>query len=218
MTNATESSKNKIVEETNLSSEIKESDQKSSKKDKKSSKKTKLKSSSKETDKLKKEIELLKKQLIEEKIKVESAQPSIDAAKTEALKYMAELENFKKRKQQEVDTFKKYAAESVVTAFLPVLDNFLLACSHAEKDVDKNDKAEVIKGFVLIKQQFDSALEKLDVKPIDALDKPFDPNKHQAIQQIEKDGVKPDIVVDELQKGYMLFERVIRPSMVVVSK
>jgi len=171
--------------------------------------KTASKKPSKEVTKLTKKIEALEAQLADN-------EPQLNAYKEESLRHMAELENFRRRKQQEVDTFKKYAAESVITAFLPVLDNFLLATEHAEKH--DQDSEEIIKGFVLIKKQLDSVLEKLNVTVIDALDQPFDPNLHQAISQEAKKGVKPDTVIQEMQKGYKLFDRVIRPAMVVVSQ
>ncbi len=171
----------------------------------------------------KKSVKELENQLLElteelATLKQQQSQYEIEAkeSKEDALKYMAELENFKRRKQQEVDTFKKYAAESVIVEFLPILDNFLIACEHAKQD--GQDQAEIIKGFVMIQQLLTSTLDKLNVTAIDALDQPFDPNIHQAISQDKKDGVKPDTVIKEMQKGYKLHDRVIRPSMVVVSQ
>ncbi len=142
-------------------------------------------------------------------------QDAAQAGKEEALRYMAELENFKRRKNQEVDTFKKFAAENVVKEFLPVCDNFALASSHA-KSSDQSPE-DVIKGFMLIQQQLDSALAKLDVVSIETKDKPFDPNFHQAISQQSQEGVDPNMIVQEVQKGYLLNGKVIRPSMVIVS-
>lgn len=158
--------------------------------------------------------ELTKEEELEARIAALEA--SLQEEKEKALIAFAELENFKRRNQQEVDTFKKYAAEKVVVEFLPILDSFGLACHHAQSEA-KGD-ASVIDGFVLIQKQFEQALERVSVKPIEALDKPFDPNLHQAISQEKVDGKESDIVVKEMQKGYTLHDRVIRPSLVAVSE
>jgi molecular chaperone GrpE len=159
-------------------------------------------------------VELTREEELEQKIA--ELEAKVQEEKDTALRSLAELENFKRRNQQEVDTFKKYAAEKVVLEFLPILDSFGLACHHAQSEA-KGD-ASVIDGFVLIQKQFEQALERVNVKPIDALDQPFDPNLHQAISQEKVDGKDSGIVVKEMQKGYSLHERVIRPSLVVVSE
>ena len=148
--------------------------------------------------------------------KLDEAETHVKKAQEDSLKYMAELENFKKRKNQEVDTFKKYAAESVIKEILPVFDNFNLACEHANKK-DQSEQ-DIVKGFLLINKQLHSIFEKLNLKPIESVDKPFNPDFHQAISQEKKDGVAPDIVLKEVQKGFCLYDRVIRPSMVIVSQ
>jgi molecular chaperone GrpE len=130
------------------------------------------------------------------------------------LRAHAELENFRRRNQQEVTTFKKYAAEKVLLEFIPILDSFNLACEHADKE--KNE--ETIHGFMLIQKQLASAIEKLNATPIDALDTTFDPNIHQAISQEKVEGKESGIVTKEVQKGYRLYDRVIRPSLVIVSE
>ena len=190
------------------------------KEEKKAESKSAAKKQKKGPKKSIKDFELQVTELTEQlKILNEAQQGLKDDAensKEEALRNLAELENFKRRKQQEVDTFKKYAAESVIAEFLPVVDNFLIACEHAKND--DQDKTEIVKGFVMIQQLLTTTLEKLNVTAIDALDQPFDPNIHQAISQEEKEGVKADIVIKEMQKGYKLHDRVIRPSMVVVSQ
>lgn len=184
--------------------------------DKKSSK---LKKASKEQILLDKQIEENKK--LQQEIKdlnetIKNQEEGVKSAKDEALRNMAELENFKKRKNNEVDSFKKFAKEDAVREFLPILDNFSIACEHANKE-DQN-QAETIKGFVMISKQIESVLEKLDVKVIDAENQPFDPNFHQAIGQEKKDDIKSNVVIKEVQKGFSLHDRVLRPAMVIVSE
>lgn len=139
-----------------------------------------------------------------------------ESEKDKALRTLAELENFKRRKQQEVDGFKRYAIEQTVLELLPVLDSFDRACDHAKETSDEAD--DIVGGFFMIQKQFHNVLDKLGVIAIETIDQPFDPNIHQAISQEEMEGKSPDIVIKEMQKGYKLQDKVIRPAMVVVSK
>tara|TARA_Y100000591_G_C21696650_1_gene626070 strand:+ start:80 stop:745 length:666 start_codon:yes stop_codon:yes gene_type:complete len=171
--------------------------------------------SDEESNKLQDQITSLQAELEDLSKQFQLAQESEKVAKEESLRNMAELENFKRRKNQEVDNFKKFASENVIKEFLPICDNFLLAASHANSSDQSSE--EVIKGFMLIQQQLDSALAKLDVIPIETKDKPFDPNFHQAISQQSQEGLEPNMILQEVQKGYLLNGKVIRPSMVIVS-
>ena len=187
----------------------KKSEKKVSKSKKQSKEKGLLEKELKKYAELKKEFETLTEAISEK-------DDQVKAFKEESLRNMAELENFKKRKNNEVDSFKKFAKESVIQEFLPILDNFTIACDHANKE--NQNQSETIKGFIMISKQIESVLAKLDVKVIDALNNPFDPNFHQAIGQEKNDDVKSNIVIKEVQKGFLLHEKVIRPSMVIVSE
>ncbi len=146
---------------------------------------------------------------------IQSLQEEVQAQKDKALRAHAELENFRKRKDQELDTFKKYAHEKMVLELLPVLDSFDRACEHAQA---QNQAQEMMEGFLLIQKQFHTVLEKCGVVPIEALQKPFDPNHHQAVLEEDVPDVEAGVVTKEMQKGYTLHQKVIRPSMVAVSK
>lgn len=138
------------------------------------------------------------------------------AEKDKALRALAELENFKRRKEQEVDQFKKYAQERFVLELLPVLDSFDRACEHSgSADSGAQDQ---VNGFLLIQKQFHQALEKWGVVAVDALGQPFDPNLHQAVMEEEVTDTATGTVTKEMQKGYKLHDRVIRPAMVAVAK
>jgi molecular chaperone GrpE len=175
-------------------------------KEKKETKKTSKKDDQK-LEKLEVEIEELKEE-------AKKAQEELVQEKEKFLRAYAEQENFKKRKEQEFETFCKYAGEKFVTEMLPVLDSFDRACEHAGED--KKNK-ELVAGFTLIQKQFHTVLEKLGVKPIDAVGKPFDPNFHQAVMQEESENKESNTVLKEMQKGYTLHDRILRPSMVVVA-
>jgi molecular chaperone GrpE len=147
--------------------------------------------------------------LLEEKLKI--SETELAQEKDKALRAYAEMENFKRRKEQELAQFRQYAQEKSVTELLPILDSFDRACAHLGEGEHAN-------GFILIQKQFHSVMEKWGVVPIEALNQTFDPNLHQAVMEEEVEGVASGIVTKEMQKGYKLHERVIRPSMVTVSK
>jgi molecular chaperone GrpE len=147
------------------------------------------------------------------KTELESAKEAESKAKENALLHMAELENFKKRKNQEVDAFKKYASENTIREFISILDNFYIASAH----IDATKADDTVKGFLMIQKQIESTLEKLNVQKIESLNKPFDINCHQAIGQEAKDGIESNIVIKEMQSGYKLHDKVIRPAMVILS-
>ena len=162
------------------------------------------------------EIDTLNERIKELENALAQQAPQVQEEKDKALRALAEMENYKKRSDQELTNFKKYASEQLITGFLPIMDSFDNACSHAEKK--DNSSEDIINGFTLIQKQLYQVFEKLSIKKIEALNQPFDPNLHQAISQIEKDDTKEDTVIQEIQAGYMLHDRVIRPAMVVISK
>lgn len=131
------------------------------------------------------------------------------------IRIQAEFDNFKKRTQKEKVAERKYKSEDLATELLPALDNFERAL-HIE---DVNDE---IKGFLdgmsMIYRQLIDVLEGQEITKIETVGKKFDPNLHHAVMQVEDDTVDSDVIVEELQKGYMLADRVIRPAMVKVNK
>jgi molecular chaperone GrpE len=131
--------------------------------------------------------------------------------KNEYAKAYADTENMRKRLNKEHESFVKYHMQDFAKEVLPVLDN----CERALA-AKSNDEA-LRKGVEMIYSQLKSALEKEGVTEIDALGKPFDGNWHQALMSEPKDGVEPGIVIEVLQKGYKLNDRIVRAAMVKVS-
>ena len=109
----------------------------------------------------------------------------------------------------------KFASEALILEFLPVLDNLERAVAMANSGMDAQGVAE---GLDIILRLFQTTLEKAGVKVIEALGNEFDPNLHQAVARVESTDGRDDIVVEEVQKGYLLEGRLLRPSMVKVSK
>ncbi len=123
----------------------------------------------------------------------------------------ADFENFRRRTRQEKEELSTLVAENIVLELLPVVDNFERALTSVA-----DDASSVRSGVELIFRQMKSALEKLGVSAIEATGKAFDPNQHQAVMRVEDADQEDGMIVEELQKGYKVKTRVIRPSMVKV--
>ena len=125
---------------------------------------------------------------------------------------MAEFENFRKRTDKEKSQMFETGAKSVIEKILPVIDNFERGLAAIEPD----NKDSFYDGMCMIHKQMLSELEKIGVTPIEAVGKEFDPNFHNAVIQVESEEFESGIVAQELQKGYMYREAVVRYSMVAV--
>jgi len=132
------------------------------------------------------------------------------------LRVSAEFENYKKRSAREMSEFRKYANESLISEMLTVVDNIERAIITSSS----NDQANscIIEGVSLTLKEILKVFDNFGVKPIESLCKAFDPNFHQAVMQEESDEHPDNTVIAELQKGYMIHDRLLRPSMVIVSK
>ena len=133
--------------------------------------------------------------------------------KEKTLRIQAEMMNFKRRQEESLATYKKYANESILKELLLIKDNFERGLS-----LENEENKEIFKGFRMIYQNIDKILEENQVVEINAIDVPFDPAIHQAVMTEHKDGVEAGMVIDCLQKGYKYKDRVLRPAMVKVSE
>jgi molecular chaperone GrpE len=136
-------------------------------------------------------------------------------AKDRYVRLYAEFDNYKRRAQRDQQDYTKFAAEKVLKELLPVVDNLERALAHAR---GVHAEASIVDGIALIVRQFHDALQKCGCEPIEAVGKPFDPAVHQALAQLESAEREPDTVVEEAQRGYLLHGRILRPSLVTVSK
>jgi len=152
--------------------------------------------------------------------KLESAlQASQDEARRNYDLYLratADLENYRKRAQREKEDLSRYGHEKVLREILPIADNLERAIEHAKKD--ETDSQGLLQGVEMTLGQFSQVLDKFSVRPVTALGEPFDPSRHEAMGQIESDAQPPNTVVQELQKGYFLNDRLLRPALVMVAK
>lgn len=156
-------------------------------------------------DKHKSEVKKLKD-------KIETLEADLTKSKNDYLKAYADLDNQKKRLQNETDLILKYRANSLALDLLPSLDNL-------ERAIDNIEEENTLsQGVTMVYNQLKGALEKEGVSEIDALNKPFDANLHHSIMSEKVENVKPGIVVEVLQKGYMLKDRILRASLVKISE
>lgn len=125
----------------------------------------------------------------------------------------AEFENARKRTAREQQDFREYAVADAIKALLPSLDSFERALQ-----TSRSDKSEFRSGVELIYKQLQDALQKLGLRAIPAKGEPFDPHLHEAIEMVETSDAEDHQILEELQRGYKLKDRLLRPSMVKVAR
>ena len=130
------------------------------------------------------------------------------------LRVSAEFENYKKRSRREVDDFRKYANEALIKELLTVVDNLERA---VESSTDTCENNQLLEGVDLTLKEILKIFEKFNVKPIEALEREFDPAVHQAVLQEPSENHAENTVIREFQRGYTIHDRLLRPAMVVVS-
>ena len=147
--------------------------------------------------------------------KYRELEDELSEAQERVLRTAADAENFKKRLQREKEEQTRYANESFMRELLPVIDNLERALEHSEAGADQGG---LLEGLNMTLKGFLDTLTRFGCTPVEAAGKPFDPNFHEAVSQEESADHEPNTVLRELQKGYMLKERLLRPAMVLVSK
>lgn len=141
-------------------------------------------------------------------------QETIDQLNDKYLRLNAEYQNYRKRVEKEKADIFKYGTEKLILELLPMMDNFERALSL--KNTEKMDQ-KILDGIVMIKKSFDDFFDKNGVKKIEALGQPFDPVMHHAVMTESVEDSASEHVIEVLQEGYLLNEKVIRTSMVKVS-
>ena len=149
--------------------------------------------------------------------KLNEAYNMISTLEDSLLRSKAELVNYRKRKDDEVARMLKFANEGLVLELLTTVDNFERAIKLDDTNLS-DELSKFLEGFKMIYCHLTNTLEKFEVKAIDGNNKPFDPTYHQAVLTEKVEGVESGIVVEVLQKGYLLKDKVIRPAMVKVSE
>ena len=176
----------------------------------------KQKKISKEIDSSKKDKEKTDDPLKVMEARLESVEQELKDSHDRFLRVSAEFENYKKRASREMNDFRKFANESLVKAMLPVVDNLDRAVESSSDD--DHSIRSVVEGVNMTLKEILKIFEQFGVKPFESLGKIFDPALHQAVMQKETDNHPEKTILNELEKGYMIHDRLLRPAMVVVSK
>jgi molecular chaperone GrpE len=151
--------------------------------------------------------------------RLEEAREEVVDIKDKLLRLAADYENYKKRNERERATAMKYAGEHIFREFLPVVDNLERALSQGiveDADAEKN-LAGLMEGVELTLKSLHATLGKFEIKPIDSVGEPFDPNKQEALTMEPSDTVPAQHVVTEFEKGYFYKDRLLRAAKVTVS-
>tara|TARA_Y100001970_G_scaffold291777_1_gene430268 strand:+ start:157 stop:822 length:666 start_codon:yes stop_codon:yes gene_type:complete len=150
---------------------------------------------------------------------VENYKEEIEQLKEEKIRLLAEMENIRKRFEREKVESIKFGSINLAREILSPADNIERALSAISRDEEQSQSIKnLIDGLKMVQKEFSSILEKNEIKRIESLNKKFDPTIHQAMIEIEKDNVEEGIVVQEIQAGYTMHDRLLRPAMVGVSK
>ncbi len=157
----------------------------------------------------------LEKELEEAKQKIEQYENEIADYKDKLLRKAAEFENYKRRTENDQLNLLKYAAESFIIKLLPTVDDFERSLQHME---NAKDMESIKQGIQLVYDKLIKVLTEQGVIKIDSVGKPFDVQFHEALMQRKADGVEPHTVLDEIEKGYMYKDKVIRHAKVIVSE
>ncbi len=147
----------------------------------------------------------------------EELEAKIKELQEDILRKDADLINYRKRKDEEVGRMLKYANEDMAKELLPIVDNFERAISLDDDNLD-DELSKFLEGFKMIYCHLNDVLNQFEIKAIDGNKKPFNPNYHQAVLTEKVEGMEPGMVIEVLQKGYLLKDKVIRVAMVKVSE
>tara|TARA_B100000579_G_scaffold103881_1_gene82657 strand:- start:704 stop:1315 length:612 start_codon:yes stop_codon:yes gene_type:complete len=140
----------------------------------------------------------------------------LEEMRDQVLRHQAEVQNVKRRAEQDVEKARKYALERFCNELLPIVDSLEMAILSASPDQEGSES--ILKGVKLTLKMFVDTLAKFNLEQIDPEGEPFDPKSHQAVSTVENNEVEPNTVLSVMQRGYVLSGRLIRPAMVVVSK
>ncbi|SFP20436.1 nucleotide exchange factor GrpE [Salibacterium halotolerans] len=149
-----------------------------------------------------------------EESELEKAQREAGEWQEKALRVQADLDNVRRRAKEDKERDAKYRSQSVIESLLPVLDNFERALDTA---ADQEEDSSLLQGVNMVYSQLFEALQQEGLEMIPTEGETFDPHQHQAVMQVEEEGFESNQIVEELQKGYKLKDKVIRPAMVKVN-
>ena len=160
----------------------------------------------------KEKVQIEKKNYEELKLKLKETEDRV-------LRTLAENENLRKRHQRELEESRKYASKNFAFSLLTIADNFQRAMKSIPNEISEDNQSikNLVEGIKAIEKEFYDIFEKNGITVFSSVNKKFDPDLHQAVSQINSE-VKEGLIVEELQQGFNIADRLLRPAMVVVSK
>lgn len=147
--------------------------------------------------------------------KIEALEQSLGTAEQDKLRALADFQNLRRRSQEERDNLRRFATENLVQSLLPVLDNFERTVQHLEAGADPE---RMLEGIRIVERQLRQVLETQNLRRIESVGQPFDPDLHEALATEPSDEHDDDIVTTEIEPGYRIGEKVIRHARVKVAK
>lgn len=147
--------------------------------------------------------------------RIAELEAKLEEAENKVLRAQADFDNFRRRTRIDQEAAQKYRAQSLVSEIIPALDNFERAL---QIEVDNDQTKSLLQGMNMVYNQLIQALQNEGVEAIRSVGEQFDPHIHQAVMQVEDENFESNTVIEELQKGYKLKDRVIRPAMVKVNQ
>ncbi len=162
-------------------------------------------------------------ELAELRERVATLESQVAATKDKWLRAVADLENYKKRTKREMDDQSLRTSKSLLTGFLPVVDNLERALEVAEptaagaSDENAENVRNLVQGLKMVRQEFLGALSRNGIEAIDSIGQTFDPSQHDALQQMDSPDHAPGVIIREFEKGYKMNDRLLRPARVIVA-
>lgn len=147
--------------------------------------------------------------------RIDQLEADLEAANSERLRAIADFQNFKRRSQQDMAAFRQLATENLIVELLPVLDNFERTAAHLQAGADP---ARMLEGVLAVERQLRSILESQNLRRIPALGESFDPDMHEAIAMESSEDHPDNTVVAEIEPGYRIGPKIVRPARVRVVK
>ncbi|CUU36495.1 MAG: nucleotide exchange factor GrpE [Armatimonadetes bacterium] len=147
--------------------------------------------------------------------RLQEMEQALEEQKNLYLRTLADFQNYRRRQNEEMERQRIRVLETLLEDLLPILDNFERALQAAEAT---RELEPLLEGVKMTDRQIKALLARFDIHPIEAVGKPFDPNLHEAIQRVESEEYEDGTIIDEVERGYRMGERVIRPSKVIVAR
>ena len=147
--------------------------------------------------------------------RIEGLEKALADAEADKLRALADFQNLRRRSQEEKDVLRRYATENLVTSLLPVLDNFDRTIEHLQAGADP---VKMLAGIRIVEKQLRQVLETQNLRRMNAIGQPFDPDLHDAITMEASDEHEDNTVIAEIEAGYRIGDKVIRPARVKVAK